>query len=199
METDSVVRTGRIGALLAGPLAVLSIVLVIAAEATGAMASMASPAAVTASAVALVGTISLLFGLLWLHAHTRTPLRGRGGGAMVVALVGAALTVGATWSMVFPAPAFDARFPGLLTEPLPAVVGGYIASNAVLGIGTLLWAAAARRAEVLSRSMSTTLIIGGLLCITPLPARYMVIAIALTVFARRASREPVGSRSPVAA
>lgn len=193
MENDTVVRAGRVGALLAGPLAVLSIVLVIAAEATGAMASMASPAAVTASAVALLGTVALLFGLLWLHAHTRTRLGGRGGAAMVVALAGAALTVGATWSMVFPAPAIDARFPGLLTEPLPAVVAGFIASNAVLGIGTLLWAVAARRSGALSRGISTALIIGGLLCITPLPARYMVIAAALTVLARRPSAEPVGS------
>ena len=191
METDTVVRAGRVGALLAGPLALLSIVLVIAAEVTGAMASMASPAVITASVVALVSTLALLLGLLWLHAQTGTRMQGRGGGAMVIALVGAALTVGANWSMVFPAPAIDARFPGLLTEPLPAVVGGFIASNAILGIGTLLWAVAARRTGALSRGMSTALIVGGLLCITPLPARYIVIAFALTIAARQPTREPV--------
>jgi hypothetical protein len=193
MENDTVIRAGRFGALAAAPLAVASIVLVIVAESSGAMTSMASPIAVVASSVNLVATLGLLLGLVWLHLHTRDRMDGRGGAAMVVALLGAALAVGAAWSMVFPAPAFDARFPGLLSEPLPAVVGGYVVSHAILGVGTLLWAVAARRTGTLSKALSTVLIIGGLLCITPLPARYLLVAVGLTLIARRRTHQVAAS------
>jgi hypothetical protein len=184
-RTDVVARAGRVGALLAAPLAVLSIGFVIVAEATGEAGAMDTPAAIAGGATGLLATVALLLGLVWLHARTVTRLAGRGGMAMVIALVGAALTVGAAWSLAFVAPAFDARFPGLLEQPLPAVVAGYLASHAVLGLGVIGWAVAARRAGAVSRGVGAALIIGGVLCLLPLPARYLVVAAALLVLALR--------------
>ncbi len=189
--TDTLARAGRSSAFLAAPLGLVSLLLVIAAESSGAMASMDAPLAIAASAAGLLSAVTLLLGLLWLHRATLPAMGNRGGGAMVAAVVGAALVVGATWSLVFVAPAFDARFPGLLVEPLPSVVAGYLASHTVLGVGVLLWAVTARRTGAVPRGIATTLIVGGLLCIAPLPARSLVVAIGVLLVARSAAaREP---------
>lgn len=144
--TDTLARAGRSGALIAAPLGLVSLVLVIIAEASGAMSSMNAPVVIAASAAGLVSAVALLFGLLWLHRVTAPAMGGRGGGAMVAAIIGAALVV-----------------------------------------GVLLWAVTARRTGAVPRGVATTLIIGGLLCIAPLPARSLVVAIGMLLLARSAA------------
>ncbi len=182
MTHDTLTRAGRSGALTAAPLGAVSLGLMIFAETTG--RSMASPLAVAAGAAGLAATVALLLGLVWLHADTRERSHGVGAGALLVALVGAALTVGAVWSLVFVAPSLGARYPGLLDEPLPGVVVGYVVSHLVLGVGILAWAVAARRAGLITPMAGRVLVAGGLLCMTPLPARYLVVAVGLLLVAR---------------
>lgn len=188
MHDDTFTTITRTAALAAAPLALVSIILIIAAEASGAMASMADPLPVAGGIVGLAAACALLLGLVGLHLSTRHRMEGRGSGAMALALVGGGLTVGAAWSTAVVAPAFDAAFPGLLTEPLSAVVAGYIVSHAVLGIGVLVWAVIARRTGAVSKRAGTVLIVGGILCLTPLPARYLLIAIGTAMAVRAASR-----------
>ena len=185
MDADTLTKAGRFGAVAAAPLGAASLTMMVAGEATG--ASMSSSLAIAAGVAGLAATVALLLGLVWLHHATSDRMAGRGAGAMVVALVGAALTVGAVWSMVFVAPSLDARHPGLINEPLLGVVAGYIGSHAVLGVGVLAWAVAARRTGAVPRAATTLLIVGGVVCVTPLPARYLVVAVGLLVAARAAS------------
>lgn len=190
MEQDTFVRAGRLGAISSAPLGIISVGLAIAAEVSGTMQTMASPLGVAASITSIAATTALLLALVWAHLQTRVAMAGRGGAAMALAVAGAGLTIGAAWSLV-PAAAFDARFPGLLTEPLPAVLAGYILSHTVLGVGVLLWAVAARRAGAIPRGVGTLLIVAGLICIAPLPARYVVVSIGIALLARRWSVQQV--------
>lgn len=187
MHEDTFSIITRRSAVAAAPLAIVSVGLIIAAEASGTMGSMAGPLPIAAGAVGLAATCALLLALVGVHLTTRHTMGGRGGAAMAVALVGAGLVVGAAWSTAIVAPAFDASFPGLLTEPLTAVVAGYVASHAVLGLGTLVWAVIARRTGAVTPRTGTVLIVGGLLCITPLPARFILIAIGLALAVRQSA------------
>lgn len=198
MHEDTFSIFTRRAAVAAAPLAIVGVVLVIATEASGTMGSMAEPLPVVAGATGLAASCALLLALIGVHLTTRHAMGGRGGAAMAVALVGAGLVVGGTWSTAIVAPAFDASFPGLLTEPLPAVVAGYVASHAVLGLGTLVWAVIARRIGAVSPRTGTVLIIGGLLCITPLPTRFILIAIGLALAVRHTARgaEPTIGSEP---
>lgn len=193
MRTDNVMRWGRRGAFAAAPLAVVGVALAGVAE--GSAAGMASPMGIAGGVAVLAGATSLLLALLWLHLRTRQTMDGRGSGAMAVAIAGGALTAGAAWSLAFVLPGLEGSFPGLLEEPLPSVVAGYILSHAILGLGILVWAVVARRAGAISKGVSTVLIVGGLICVTPLPARFVVVAIGLLLAARRAegSEATVGS------
>ncbi len=184
MDADTLTKAGRFGAVASAPLGAASLAMMVAFEATG--ASMSSSLAIAAGVAGLAATVALLLGLVWLHHATSDRMAGRGAGAMVVALVGAALTVGAVWSLVFVAPSLDARHPGLIDVPFPGVVAGYIVSHALLGVGVLAWALVARRTGAIPRGAATLMIIGGVLCVTPLPARYLVVAVGLLVVARAA-------------
>lgn len=188
MTTDTLTRAGRSGALTAATLGAVSLGLMLFTEVTG--RSMSSPLAVAAGAAGLAATIALLLGLIWLHQDSRDKAPGVGNGALLTALVGAALTVGAVWSLVFVAPSLGARYPGLLDEPLPGMVAGYIASHVVLGVGILAWAVTARQAGLITPTARTVLIAGGLLCIAPLPARYLMVALGLLLVARTPTNQP---------
>ena len=188
MDTDTLTTAGRRGALMSAPLGALSLSLMVFVEASG--RSMTSPLAVAAAAAGLAATVALLFAMVWLHAFSRDVMDGAGTGALVVALIGAGLTVGAVWSLVFVAPSVGARYPALLDEPLPAVVAGYVASHLVLGVGLLAWAMIARRAGAITTRAAAVLIIGSVLCILPLPARYLGVAIGVGLVARRSTAQP---------
>jgi hypothetical protein len=182
MHTDTLTKAGRAGALAAAPLGAVLLAVAIAKGASEEI-SMAAPSVIAANVFGLAATVALLLGLVWVHLRTREPLAGRGGIGMTLSVIGAALVVGSAWSAVFVATALDLEHPGLITEPLGGVVAGYVISHALLGIGILAWAIPARRAEVISRSASAVLIAGAIVCLAPLPARFLVVAAGLFVVA----------------
>jgi hypothetical protein len=194
MHTDTFTRLARGGALAAAPLALVLLAVAIAVGAGG-QPDMASPVVIAANVAGLGATIALLLGLVWAHLHTRAALEGRGGLSMSVAVIGAGLVVGAAWSAVFVAPALELAHPGLIDEPLGGVVAGYVISHAVLGLGALAWAVTARRAGVLSRGAGWVLVIGGIVCLAPLPARFLGVALGLLLVALR-DRLPTATPVP---
>jgi hypothetical protein len=182
MNADTLTKAGRAGALTAAPLGAVLLAIAIAKGASEEI-SMAAPSVITANVFGLAATVALLLGLLWAHQRTREPLDGHGSLGMTIAIIGAALVVGSAWSAVFVAPAIDLAHPGLITEPLGGVVAGYVISHTVLAIGILAWAIPARRAEAITRSAATVLIAGAIVCLAPLPARFLVVAVGLLVVA----------------
>ncbi len=65
---------------------------------------------------------------------------------------------------------------------LTSVVVGFVMSYSVLGLGGLLFGIACVRAAVLPR-WTSVVIVGAVLCFAPLPARYLVLAVAISLAA----------------
>ncbi|MDQ3055050.1 MAG: hypothetical protein M3R66_14930 [Actinomycetota bacterium] len=56
-------------------------------------------------------------------------------------------------------------------------------SYSLLGLGGLLFGIASLRAAVPPRWTSIVMIVGGVVCFAPLPARYLVLAVAISLAA----------------
>lgn len=191
MYPTSLSRATRTAALLAGPLAVISLIAAIAAEVLTTSGGMAmSTVAPVGGLFGMAAAITLLFGMLGLHDVVADDLDGRATVPLLVIIAGCALVTGAMWSMTFVIPGLEAVAPAALDEPLTSVVAGFVVSHAVLGIGALCWAVIAARTGAVSRGMSRLLIAGAVLCLTPLPARFLLLAIGVTVVMRRLSAAP---------
>lgn len=182
MPTDTFTRLARGGALAAAP---LGLVLLVVPFAVGGAddKTMATPPVVVASSAGLAAALALLLGLVWAYLSTREGLQGRGAPAMTVAILGASLVIGASWSAVFVAPALELAHPGLTDEPVGSVIAGYMIAHVLLGLGTLAWAFSARRVGVISNSTGTVLTLGGIVCFAPLPGRFIVVALGLLLMA----------------
>lgn len=176
------IRTARPIAMASGPLAVASIVSEFSTG--GSPEAMASTTGVVAAVLALAAVVSLLIGLIALHARQADRLPGPGLTGFMLAIGGAVMTAGGVWSSVFVVPGLAEVAPDVLETGIPTVVGGFILSYTLLGFGALLYGIATLRAGVLTRGASILLIVGGVICLAPLPARYFLLAIAISLIAR---------------
>lgn len=177
----------RGAALLAAPLALVSLALMITAEVSSSDmgTAMGSGLGSAGAIIGLLSVIALFLGLLGLHLARIDALGSRATVPAMAMLTGAVLAAGGMWDQVFVMPVLADLAPQLLTEPHAAVLAGYLISYGVLGLGALIWAIIARRAGELTRPVSWMLIAGGVLCLTPLPNRFFLLAIAVTVEAAR--------------
>jgi len=66
---------------------------------------------------------------------------------------------------------------------LTTVLIGFVVSYSLLGLGGLLFGIASLRAAVPPRWTSIVMIVGGVVCFAPLPARYLVLAVATSLVA----------------
>jgi hypothetical protein len=182
MPTDTFTRLTRGGAFTAAP---LSLILLLVAFTIGGAddKTMATPAVIGASVAGLAAAVALLLGLIWAYLHAREALQGRGALAMTIAVVGASLVVGASWSAVFVAPALELAHPGLTEEPLGGVIAGYMISHVLLGLGVLGWALTAHHAGIISRGTGAVLTLGAIVCLAPLPGRFFVVALGMLLMA----------------
>lgn len=180
---DRFIRTARPIAMASGVLVVASIV--IEFSTVRSPEDLASTAGVVAAVLAMAAVVSLLLGLIALHVRQADRLPGPGLTGFLVAIVGAVMTAGGVWSSVFVVPGLAEVAPDLLETGIPSVMGGFIFSYALLGFGALMYGIATLRAGVLSRGLSILLIVGGVICLAPLPARYFLIAIAISLIAHR--------------
>jgi hypothetical protein len=191
MDT-SLRRATRTAALFAGPLAGLSLIAAIAAEVLSTSGAMEMSVLAPVGGVAgMAAAIALLLGTLGLHEEIRDDLDGRGAVPLVVIVAGCALVTGAMWSMAFVVPGLASVAPATLDEPMTSVVAGFVVSHAVLGIGALCWAVIAGRAGALTKGMSRLLIAGALLCLTPLPTRFLLLSVGITLATRQLSAAPI--------
>ena len=184
------IRTARPIAMASGPLAVASIVIEFSTG--GSPEAMASTTGIVAAVLALLAVVSLLIGLVALHAVQADRLPGPGLTGFLLAMVGAVMTAGGVWSSVFVVPGLAEAAPDVLETGIPSVVGGFIFSYTLLGIGGLLYGIATLRAGVIPRGSAILLIVGGVICLAPLPARYFLLAIAISLIARRLTPATTG-------
>lgn len=192
-ETPLASATRR-GAVLAGPAAVLSLLLLFAALAVSGseVAELArSPLGALSSGVALLSVGLLLLGLVHL-ARTVPGLQDRAGRwAVLAAGVGTLLLAGAAWSQLVVLPALAVEAPALANEGTGLVTFGYVVSFLATGLGWLLVALRLRGSELLSSGQVGVMIAGSVLMVAPLPTRWFLLGIAVSLVARtRAAAVP---------
>jgi hypothetical protein len=191
VETPLMSTTRRVAAW-AGPFAVLSLVLLIAALAVtgddiGAVAR--SPLGVAANAIALLSVGLLLVGLVHLVRASSSLHDQAGGVAALLAGAGTLLLAGGAWSQLVMLPALAVEAPAMANEGHPLVTAGYVGSFLLAGAGWLLVALRVRRDGLVTRGHARLLLAGSLLMIAPLPSRWFLLALAVTLVARRRPAE----------
>ena len=150
-----------------------------------------SPVGMASSLLGLASLIALVLGLVALH--DRPELR-RGAGAVgwTVAMIGTVMTAGGQWTQLFPLPGLAGPAPELASGGIGTLIAGSIASFVVLDAGWVLPGIALLRARGVSRGIAWAVIIGGLVCIAPLPARFVVVAVAASLLSRRGDAPRAG-------
>ena len=173
----------RSSARLAGAAAALSVGLVVASAATTGgdpVRMVTSPMGIGSSVAALAALLLLTLALAGLPAAVPA-LRSRSGViASIVAMTGTALVAGGYWASVFVQPGLAGVAPQAIRDGLASLTAGFVASYAVMGLGWILVAVVLTRSKVL-RVSGWVLAAAGLLCISPLPFRYLPIAVAAAV------------------
>jgi hypothetical protein len=133
-----------------------------------------------ASVSALAAVVFLCVGLTGLAVRIPTLRHGYGLFAWAVATMGTLLTAGGYWSAVFVQPGLATMAPNAVRDGIPSVTAGFVVSYMVMGLGWILVAVALLRLRLV-RVSGWFVILGGLVCFTPLPFRYLVLAVAVSV------------------
>ncbi|GII33234.1 hypothetical protein [Planotetraspora mira] len=186
-QVVSVEDRWRVASLWAGPAAAVGVVLMAVAIAmTGGdeLAMATAPAALGSTLAGLVALVLMGFGLVSLAVRHPGLRRGFGLLAWFVAATGTVLNAGGQWTQLFALPGLARSAPELATNGIDTVQAGYIASFLVLALGGVLLGIALNRAGA-GRLGSILTIIGGVMMVAPLPARWVVLAIGVSVLARR--------------
>lgn len=195
MHTIELAARCRTIALWAGPLAVASVALVIAAEIIS--PGMLGPVGIAGAIAGLLAGVALCIGVVGMHLHHRGAGAPAGDVPFLLMLAGAVLAAGGMWDQVFTLPVLAADAPQLLQEAHPSVLAGFLLSYGTLGAGALAWTITMRRHQQLSTASVRWLIAGSIVCFTPLPTRFFLLAVAISVVAAR-DREVATSPSAIA-
>jgi len=177
MQLERIVAAARPFGAAAGPLALASAVGAVAAETAGGGMEMAGSVVLLAGVLGLVGSLCLLISLAALLVATQEESR-IGTASFLAVVIGAALSVGAAWSLAFVVPGLVDKAPALVNDPPASIPIGYIISYAILGLATLFVGIKLKRARIFSAPLSVAFIIGAVLCITPLPGRFFLLGFA---------------------
>ncbi len=170
MSSSGLIRWGGLAAMVGGVLYVLAELLdiynfvLLGEEEFSAVAATASFAVETW--LFLLGNVLVLFGLFGLYvrqSEATGPLLHVG---FLVAFLGTALGVGASWAETFIVPTLVDAAPELLDAGPPL---GYALSFGIFAIGWVLFGVAALRARVYPRWAALLLIVGAVLSFLPLP------------------------------
>lgn len=180
--------SGQAALKASGPLAVVALLTFVASlVATGgdALELATSPFSIAASLTGLAALTALCLGMPALAARHPELRHGVGYAGWVVASIGVVLAAGGQWAQLFVLPGLAEPAPDLATNGIGSVVAGYIASYIVLGIGWILTGVALLRGGNAPKALAWTVIVGALMCIPPLPVRFVVVAVAVSLLARR--------------
>jgi hypothetical protein len=176
----------RPAALAAGPVAVAALVLFFAALAVhgddvGAITR--NPLGIGANVLALLSLLLLLVGLVRLAARPALA-DAAGTGAVLLAGAGTVLAAGGAWAQLVTLPVFAVQAPQVANEGATPITAAYVGSFLVAGLGWLLVAVLLRRDDRMTRARTALLVAGAVLLVLPLPTRWFLLAIAVSLLAR---------------
>lgn len=189
-EATSVVATCRQAAKASGPLGVIALISFIGSlVATGgdSLELATSPFSIAASVVGVTALIALTIGMFSTAADQPVLQAGSGRVGWLIALIGTVLAAGGQWAQLFVLPGLAGPAPDLATNGIGSVVAGYIASYIVLGVGWLIVGITLLRSGSATKGIAWFLIVGAVLCIPPLPVRFVFVAVAVSLLARRSA------------
>ncbi len=124
----------------------------------------------------LLGDVLVLFGLFGLYTRQSEAAGPLGLVGFLVAFLGTALLVGASWGDVFVVPILVDAAPELLDAGPPFA---YVLSLGIFAIGWVLFGVAALRARVYPRWAALLLIVGAVLSFLPLPLSTALFGVAV--------------------
>lgn len=182
----------RPAARASGPLAAIALVAFIASlVVTGgdALELATSPVSIVASLAGLTVLVALSIGMASLVEDLPVLRSGAGRVGWVVAAVGTILAAGGQWAQLFVLPGIAGPAPDLATDGIASVVAGYIASYIVLAVGWLVIGVTLLRSGAVSRRFAWGVIVGALLCVPPLPVRFVFVAVAVSLLTRASARD----------
>lgn len=177
-------------ALAAGPTAVAALALFFVAlgvHGDDVRATSRGVLGVSANALALVSLLLLLVALGRLAL--RPALHERGLAAVLLAAAGTVLTAGGAWAQLVLLPVLAVEAPDIATGGAPLLTAAYVASFLVLGLGWLLVGLRLRA----DGTAAGLLLAGAAFAIAPLPTRWFLLAVAVSLLARREQRVPVAA------
>jgi hypothetical protein len=172
--------------VVAGPAAVLALVLLVGGLVTAGEDGLeASPLATASSALLLVALLGL--GAAAVSALARLRVADRGVAGAAIAVVGTVLVAGGGWAALFVLPALAEQAPELLDSGLESVVVGYIASYVVFTVGWVWTGVTLIRARLVPTWLGVLVAVGGALAFVPAPEafRLLVVSVAASLLARR--------------
>jgi hypothetical protein len=172
-------RTRRL-ALAAGPTAVAALalfLLALAVHGDDVDAISRGALGVTANVLALVSLLLLLVALGRLAL--RPALHERGLAAVLLAAAGTVLAAGGAWAQLVLLPVLAVEAPDVASGGARLLTAGYVVSFLVLGLGWLL-VGLRLRADGTGVGL---LVAGAALAVAPLPTRWFLLAVAVSVLA----------------
>jgi len=123
--------------------------------------------------LSLLTFLLLSLGLIGIYSYQLEAAGVLGLAGFLVAFVGTVLSAGAAWTLLFIAPKVAPLVPTFVEIPW------FELSFLLLALGWLLFGVATLRARVFPRAAAVLLIIGAVLIAVPLPARALVLGVAL--------------------
>jgi hypothetical protein len=170
-HASSVIRWSGIAAVLAGVVLILvELMELLAVDIENLSAEAVTGAFAFWAGLTLLSMVLLSLGLVGIYSHQLEAMGVLGLAGFLVAFFGTALAAGVSWALLFVVPL------------APAVLGTpwFELSFLLFALGWVLFGVATLRARVFPRAAAVLLIIGAVLLVTPLPARALVLGVAVT-------------------
>jgi hypothetical protein len=181
VANSDLIRWSGLTAILAAGLLSVGALLSLVTESENLGVSATTPSYAFSSLLYLLGGVLLLLGLVGLYIRQSGSSGILGLVAFLVAFLGTALAVGATWAELFVAPALAVEAPRVLdAEPTGMLALGFTLTFAVfLPLGWLLFGVASFRAQIYPRAAAILLMVGAVIAGLPIPLTEIVLYVGV--------------------
>ena len=181
MSNSDLIRWSGLAAILAAGLLSVGALLSLGAAFENSSVSVTTPSYAFSSLLYLLGAVLLLLALVGLYIRQAQASGILGLVAFLVAFLGTALALGATWADLFVAPALAVEAPRVLdAEPTGMLALGFTLTFLVfLPLGWLLFGVASFRAQIYPRAAAILLMVGAVIAGLPIPLTEIVLNVAV--------------------
>ena len=181
MSNSALIRWSGLAAILAAGLLSVGALLSLGAAFENSSVSVTTPSYAFSSLLYLLGAVLLLLALVGLYIRQAQASGILGLVAFLVAFLGTALALGATWADLFVAPALAVEAPRVLdAEPTGMLALGFTLTFLVfLPLGWLLFGVASLRAGIYPRAAAILLMVGAVIAGLPIPLTEIVLYVGV--------------------